>query len=522
LESRPPRGAALRVFLPGLALLLATRAALAASDRFFPDGDEAVVGLMAKHLLERGEVSLFYWGQAYGLAILEAAAAAVAFAIAGISGAALKLAALALFVLGWIAFVAAARRLAGDRVASITGILLASAPAWFAFSMKAWGGFVTSFLLGAVALLVLAAPVDRPRRRRAAVAGGLAALALFSQAVGAVAFGLLFLADEARPRRRGEWAALVAGALVVGAALLAAARPGEAYWAPSLFRGFGGADVATAPPTSFARALAVMAGGCHFMNTALPSPPLARVAAAVTLLALVVLVANGAWRARQSRSFALEAACAASTLAVLAVALAMRPDRLMFRYLVPLIAPLALGVAVLVARAASARRAGRLAAALGAAVWVVAGVGAAWGMRSLPFNGWTMREERALPALVAMLEREHVRAVCTTHPTLQWLLMFESRERILARWTHPRDRRPEIPRAVDAALAAGETVALVAPARQAAAVASRLEHAGAAVAPEPRLVRDAFVVYLGVSAPQVEALGFAPADRGSSGRPAGP
>ena len=48
--------------------------------------------------------------------------------------------------------------------------------------------------------------------------------------------------------------------------------------------------------------------------------------------------------------------------------------------------------------------------------------------------------------------------------------------------------------------------------RQAPSVASRLEHADAETpALESRVVGDAFVVFLGLSAAQAEALGFAPA-----------
>ena len=400
--------AALRVFLPGLALLVATRAVLATSDRFFADGDEAVVGLMAKHLLERGEVSLFYWGQAYGVVFFEAAAAAVAFVLGGISGVTLKLGALAIFAGGWVAFVAAARRLAGDRAATNAGLLLASAPAWFAFSAKAWGGFVTSFALASVALLSFSAPPDRSRRARAAAAGGLAALTLFSQPVCAVAFAPLFLADEIRPRRRGEWAALVTGALAVGVALFAAARPGDVYWAPTLFRAFGGADVASASLPALGRVLFVMSTGCHFMNTALPAPPLARVAAVLALVTLVTLLVAAATRVVRTRSFPLDAACATSTLAVLGVALAIRPERLMFRYLVPLIAPLTLGVAILT----RSRRDARLATAAGV-VWVVAGASCirhavssipAGRCANAPFRRWSDAE------------RAGVHAVYTTHP----------------------------------------------------------------------------------------------------------
>ncbi|MFN8177629.1 MAG: hypothetical protein U0167_06870 [bacterium] len=507
--------AALRVFVPGLLLLLVTRAPLVASARFVPDGDEAIVGLMAKRLLEHGDLGLFYWGQAYGLALLESAAGALAFAIGGVSGAALKLGALAVFTSGFVAFVAAARRLAGDRAAMLFGMLLAAAPSWLAFSAKAWGGFVTAFALAPLALLCMPGRETAARRRsRAALAGAVFALTCFAQAIGALALAPLLLADELRPRRRGEWLALLAGAAALGATLLAAAHPGEAYWAPSLFRGTGGAAGAGLASPGIGRALWVMATGCHFMITPLLAPLLARVSAALALVALPALVIAAALRLR-ARSFPLEAACAASVILVLAAGLAMRPERLMFRYLVPLVAPLALGAAVLLARLASGGRPRRAFVIVAASAWTLAGAGAAWPMRDAAFSGWTANEERAIPRLVEALESAGVRCVCTTHPTLQWTLMFESRERLLARWTSPRDRRPEILRTVDAAVDAGETVAVVALPWDARAVQSALLRAAAvdsAAPPTPRAVGKAFVVWLGVSRAQLDAIGFARAD----------
>ena len=66
------------------------------------DADEAVVGLMARHILQ-GERPLFFWGpsQEY-LGALEAYVAAGLFAVAGSSNPALKLAP-GLFSVGFVA-----------------------------------------------------------------------------------------------------------------------------------------------------------------------------------------------------------------------------------------------------------------------------------------------------------------------------------------------------------------------------------------------------------------------------------
>ena len=79
------------------------------------DGDEAILGLMAKHLAEGREAPIFFYGQAYGLSFFEAAAGAVAFRLAGVGDVQLKLAMLAIWLVGVVAFFAALARLLGPR-----------------------------------------------------------------------------------------------------------------------------------------------------------------------------------------------------------------------------------------------------------------------------------------------------------------------------------------------------------------------------------------------------------------------
>src|SRR6202171_6488898 len=61
-----------------LAIGLALRLAVIASPLGEIDGDEAVVGLMARHIAFLGERPVFYWGQPY-LGSLEAFSAAALF-----------------------------------------------------------------------------------------------------------------------------------------------------------------------------------------------------------------------------------------------------------------------------------------------------------------------------------------------------------------------------------------------------------------------------------------------------------
>ena len=76
-------------FLLSVALVLF--GAVLLTSQKYADGDEAVVGIMARHILTKGERPVFFYGQPYGGgAAIEAYLATIPFAIFGPSSIALK------------------------------------------------------------------------------------------------------------------------------------------------------------------------------------------------------------------------------------------------------------------------------------------------------------------------------------------------------------------------------------------------------------------------------------------------
>src|ERR1044071_2060699 len=105
-----------RVFEIGLAAAMVVGLVLRLAIIFSPlgeiDGDEAVVGLMARHIAFLGERPVFYWGQPY-LGSLEAFSAAPLFSVFNSSTVLLKLVPTA-YSLGFLALSAIlARRMFG-------------------------------------------------------------------------------------------------------------------------------------------------------------------------------------------------------------------------------------------------------------------------------------------------------------------------------------------------------------------------------------------------------------------------
>lgn len=118
------------------------------------DSDEAVVGLMARHMLE-GEFPVFFWGQAYG-GPHEAALAAAVFSVAGSSVVALKLVPAALAAVAAVLTWRVGRRTVGEPAASIGAALMWVWPMAFVWwSIKAVG-FYQAGLVAALGVVLCA------------------------------------------------------------------------------------------------------------------------------------------------------------------------------------------------------------------------------------------------------------------------------------------------------------------------------------------------------------------------------
>jgi 4-amino-4-deoxy-L-arabinose transferase-like glycosyltransferase len=134
------------------------------------DADEAVWGLMARHVLE-GELSTFYWGQSYG-GTLEVFLTAPVFAVFGSSTLALKLVPAALFAVAALLVWRVGRRTIGEPAALVAAALFWIWPSYAVWkSMRAHGFYGSALVLSLLALLLVLRLRDRPSRLDAAALG---------------------------------------------------------------------------------------------------------------------------------------------------------------------------------------------------------------------------------------------------------------------------------------------------------------------------------------------------------------
>jgi hypothetical protein len=433
------RDARARIAIASLvAVAIALKLLLLATSQSMADGDEAVTGLMAKHVVERGAHPIYPWGVRYGAgAGVEAHLAALLFAAFGVSDVALKGAGL----LVWIATLAlvgtTASRMAGAWAGGAAALLYAFAPSGAEWSMKVAGGHGVGVLLALAAVAAIERGVARPW---IALLLPLAAIAhpIVAPFCAALALFLLWRSESARERGL-VLAALLGAGVAVGLALR---PPASGVWDPSARALEAGALVAALP--------AVIAGLFAPNLNARSLPALPHLVVSIAWLAALVAAAL---RARSRGRLALYLGAPALVL------LAVRAGELAPRHLL-LLYPL--GCIALAVGFAGLRRRNALVGALcaaGAAVQLHVAFDPA-------IHGPDPQDRGVLRAnvaeVLAALDARGVRHVYCLDPMFQWNLAWASRERVVARWVDPVDRVPAHPASVDAARLAGLPVAVVA------------------------------------------------------------
>ena len=158
------------VLAAGIAAGLALRAWVLATPLGTLDADEAVWGLMARHVLD-GELSTFYWGQPYG-GTQEVFLTAGVFAVAGSSTLALKLVPAALVAVAALLVWRVGRRTVGEQAARVAAALFWIWPSYAVWkSVRAHGFYGSALVLSLLVVLLVLRLRDEPAKRDAALLG---------------------------------------------------------------------------------------------------------------------------------------------------------------------------------------------------------------------------------------------------------------------------------------------------------------------------------------------------------------
>jgi len=430
--------------------LAALRLPYLTSPLYILDPDEAVLGLMARHMAAGEGLRLYFAGQTYGVSILETLPLAVAFRTFGESSFVVAFTMFALFTAGLLGYAHAFRNLAGSVAwGRALTIFLAVLPGWVVWSTKARGIYVSGFALTGFALALLTRP--EPTRRDLLGAGLLMGLIGLGQPLWlSVTLPLLLVAR--RPARDVALAALLAGGLWLLPVLFRPDEPG--FWQPEPFKGFYAQRLQLLPQV-LTRA---------FSGRVAPNEPgvmatLVGVACALGFVTSMIALTVSGIRTRSRLTLAVGVAMFASIIHI-TILRVWAP-----RYFLPATVLGAVAAATWVGTR-SIRFSGvhRLATVSA----IILSAGAALGLSRLP-AGSQLRATPAqedIRALIANLESDGVRGVYAQHSDIQWQILFYGNERLPTRGISREDRYPRFPRAVDEARRAGLPTAYVADIRQ--------------------------------------------------------
>jgi hypothetical protein len=428
------------------------------------DGDECILGLMGRHVAQAHDFPVFFYGQNYGLAIVEAPAAAVSFLILGPGAVPLKLAMLALWIGGVVmCFLAFSRPLGHTRSFWLT-LILVLMPAWAVSSMKAWSGYITAFA-AASAVFYLMMHADKPRAVRWLIAGGLTAIIYYSQPSWLPGLAPILIFFLISSRRLSSWA--VCGSGMVGmfvsiALMKMALMPGaaESWTRPEA----GNPELFGSLPAVMKQVYVNLTGSYYLRTAVDPGPVTAIVAylwlgvlAAALLLQIVRLL---------TRRYLLWSHLLCASVVATQLANWLLLDARDARYMLSMNMPLVFlaGIEFLDFadrhRLSNPRRVATIALVL-----ALEGVSAAEFAR-FTYMWWTNpkngpSEQATIEKVVGYMRARGARHAYSMNALLQWQMTFYSREAIVARWTASADRYPAYIREVDRALDNGEAVAVV-------------------------------------------------------------
>lgn len=209
------------------------------SPDFMLDGDECIMGIMAKHFVEGRTIPFFFYGQNYGFAFIEVLVISAGYLLFGMSDYVVKLSVFAMWIAGVIFFYKTLLHISNNNKLAALGftLLFILTPAWALWSMKARGGYITAFLFSNIVLYISLRNRDSNNRLVWICAGIASAIIFFSQPLwlaGLLPFLVLGIWKDGTIRNVLLYLSGIAGMV----ALIFIMRMGEStYWHPNVIPG---------------------------------------------------------------------------------------------------------------------------------------------------------------------------------------------------------------------------------------------------------------------------------------------
>lgn len=408
------------------------------------DGDEAILGIMSTDVLQKKIIPLFFYGQNYGLSTLEVLFGAASFLLFGVSGMALHIGILSLWIIGFFFWSYAAKLLLPRSAFIVFTIVLSVSPVWAEWAFKARGFYTGGFSLFALIFFIIARIHSQkaPHLLWQATAGILLGIGWHTSQLWFLTVLPLIILWLTTLKKRNI--SLVAACTLFPILLIYffAAYKNSAYWHPDLF---DSASLVESILQSWERVALFFSGN-------IPAPRLApyvKIATYVSTSLYFVLLFWGACVSVIKKKYLLLSLTLSAALPLVFLFL-VNSTFFAPRYLLPVGIPFCalLGMFYnslppLIKRAAIAQT--------GVALFVLLCI----------FTGIYVQETKEAEAhsklqeitnLIQNLEDHDIRHAYCMDGLLQWQLIFYSKGSIMARWVDTADRIPLYPLLVDKAL----------------------------------------------------------------------
>ncbi len=429
------------------------------SSNLMLDGDEAVVGLMAKHLMELKEFKLFFYGQNYGLTILESGIAAVVFKLFGISDIGLKISALLIWFSGVVFMFYGFRNIASSQKwAFIVMTLFVLNPAWSIWSMKARGGYVSAFLFFSIIFWVASNKKLLQRNISWLFLGVLSLLTYSAQPLWlAGIIPVLFKPWWKTPKK---WATM--GLYILGAALvyllISLAPSQESWWQPTIISKELNFQFLLSLPTN----LYTHFSGFYFFKEVYEAPIMIKVVTLISLSLALIGIGTFIYRYAKKKQTPWSNVFFASLVLTFGLLLLVKETRYSPRYMLPISALLFLWLGMEFKRFFINQKIWTIRIS---AVLIILSFISSFSFKdysNMPdFLSREGNEKRHLMKLIRQLKNNNIHHAVTTRGMQQWIIMFYSEEDVICRYLKLNDRYPPYVQNVNTALKSNLPVAVV-------------------------------------------------------------
>lgn len=411
------------------------------SQNLILDGDESILGLMAKHFLELKDVPLYFYGQSYGFSFIEVLFTRLFYALFGITDCAVKLAMLSLWTIGIVFFYKALKALKiknNPWIPLLITLVFIFSPSFAVWSMKARGGYLTAFTLSSILLFLVLKTKEHLTLLRSFMMGVL--LIFIYQAQPLWLAGIFpFIVYYFYKNLNVKTILSTCSGCGIGIVVFYFIKLGlPTFWQPAVL---GKPDFSFASFLSvFDRMFVYFTGNYTYGKMGMHSIFGTKVLSILMIILLFISIGTGVfYLVKRKKGNLLLYASLFSVLSTLGYLFFIHNTA--YRYLLPLT-----GFALLLIALVLKQIKWRKWVNFFLVIWI------GFGAYSLYcFKDYSFENKSALVALVHKLENNKVNYIYCEGGLLQWQIMFYSKEKVIARYYYNTDRYPAYIKTVNTA-----------------------------------------------------------------------